>query len=399
MYPAPVGVSPCYPCKAVDDAGLAQYLADGYSEMSTKDKMEAIKNARDMRAREQHGEAPKIECCDDNALEDCPDNLCSDLKPWCHWTNDIGQHLIKRAAIIIGGSTIDEVYSDFLFMWEELTGKSGRRLTEMVGKRFTRTQLICDSRHHRHLYVPLPFWFTLHSGQALALASLQFHGVRVDVNWADLRSCIVVSGPGVGVKHVGHGTSLQPSHLKADLQITYIYLDNAERERFATNAYEVLLSQHQYASFPSQHNGNHVKCALNFNHPVTEIMWAVRRRCQEQANNWFNFSGVDNRDPVKKAVLHLNNQVRFAHPGEYFRLVQPYQHHSNIPDAYIYVFSFALHPEDPSPSGSCNMSRIDHVDLTLHLQHGLGPCSVLVYAKNWNVLRFREGLAGLAFAN
>lgn len=50
---------------------------------------------------------------------------------------------------------------------------------EMVGKRMSRSSLICDSRQRRTLYVPLPFWFTQHSGQALSLASLQFHGVQV----------------------------------------------------------------------------------------------------------------------------------------------------------------------------------------------------------------------------
>ena len=73
------------------------------------------------------------------------------------------------------------------------------------------------------------------------------------------------------------------------------------------------------------------------------------------------------------------------------------QYHSNIPDCFIYVYSFALYPEDPTPSGSCNVSRIDHVDLALQLQDHLGKeqVTIIVFARNWNVLRFREGLAGL----
>ena len=47
------------------------------------------------------------------------------------------------------------------------------------------------------------------------------------------------------------------------------------------------------------------------------------------------------------------------------------------------------------------MSRIDHVDLALQLQDSLGKeqVEILVFARSWNVLRFREGLAGLAYAN
>ena len=399
-FPAPD--NPCQPCESNDNAAFAHHIADGYTESSETTKSAMLKAAKDKYNREAHGAAASLDCCEDQ--EDCPDTLCPELGgTWCHWTNDIGQHLIQRASMVIGGSHVDHLYSDFLFMWEELSGKSGRRLTEMIGKRYTRTQLICDSRSTRHLWIPLPWWFTQHSGQSLALASLRFHGVRLDVHWADLKSCIVVSKPGLDVNFVDAG-QLTNSALQAELETTYVYLDNNERERFATSQYEVLITQNQVSTHPVPHRGV-VKCALNFNHPILEIIFAVRRTCQDRANNWFNYSGVDNKDPVVHASLSLNNQTRFSAPGAWFRLVQPYQHHSNIPDSYIYVYSFALHPEDPSPSGSCNFSRVDHVELHLKLQDGIeagsgnNGCTVYVFARNWNVLRFKEGLAGLAFAN
>ena len=52
----------------------------------------------------------------------------------------------------VGREGFDSLYNDFLFMWEELTGKSGRRLTEMIGKRYTRTQLIF--RVSKHFFNP-----------------------------------------------------------------------------------------------------------------------------------------------------------------------------------------------------------------------------------------------------
>jgi hypothetical protein len=141
---------------------------------------------------------------------------------------------------------------------------------------------------------------------------------------------------------------------------------------------------------------------LNFNHPVIELIWLIRRQVNERANNWFDYSGIDGRDPVVRASLYLNNQPRFANKaGSYLRMVQNYQYHTNIPDSFIYVYSFALHPEDLVPSGSCNFSRIDHVDLVLNLQEGLSreSVTVIVFARSFNVLRFREGLGGVAFAN
>ena len=58
----------------------------------------------------------------------------------------------------------------------------------------------------------------------------------------------------------------------------------------------------------------------------------MRRSCAEKANSAYNFAGIDGRDPLVSASLYLNNQARWSKPGPYFRLVQPYQHHTNVPD-------------------------------------------------------------------
>jgi hypothetical protein len=394
----PYASQSCAPCADNDRAVAEEYVDDGYTEASEATRGAMLKTAKDRWTREKYGGCTSLECCQEP--EDCPTALCPELGGvWAHWTNNIGQFLIRAARIVIGGSVIDTLWGMLLHAWEELSGKSGRRLTEMTGKRYNRSQLVCDSRTRRTLYVPLPFWFTQHSGQALSLASLQFHGVQVHIDWARLEHCVVVSGPNVAVKNCATACCLSPNDLSACLDTTYIYLDTAERDRFATMSFEVLIVQNQ--SFQMQTTNSQVRVSLNFNHPCLELFWFVRRQCQEKANEWFNWSGLDGQDPVVSAALFLNNQARFSNkPGTWFRLVQPYQFHSNIPECYLYVYSFALHPEDASPSGSCNFSRVDHVDLTLQLQDGLGreQVTVMVFARNWNVLRFREGLAGLAYA-
>ena len=100
-----------------------------------------------------------------------------------------------------------------------------------------------------------------------------------------------------------------------------------------------------------------------------------------------------------------------------------YQH----PDEPIYCYSFALQPEDVQPTGSCNFSRIDTTKMEFTLDgrvftgpNGLafvapdyklatttfqsenpvnGSASVLVFANNWNVIRYKYGLGGKRFAN
>ena len=84
----------------------------------------------------------------------------------------------------------------------------------------------------------------------------------------------------------------------------------------------------------------------------------------------------------------------------YFREVQPYSHHTRSPSKHIYAYSFALKPEEHQPSGSCNMSRLDNVNLNLTFNGTNTVESELrVYATNYNVLRVMSGMAGLAYSN
>mgnify|MGYP002135052530 CR=1 FL=1 len=91
------------------------------------------------------GDGPAPECsCPGNVVssvaeEDDADllldniDVCTGLtKPWCHWTNAIAQFLIKRACLVVGGQIIDLLWNDFLWIWEELTGRPGKRLLEKM---------------------------------------------------------------------------------------------------------------------------------------------------------------------------------------------------------------------------------------------------------------------------
>jgi len=111
---------------------------------------------------------------------------------------------------------------------------------------------------------------------------------------------------------------------------------------------------------------------------------------------------VTSANPVANAKLILNGNDRFSvRPGSYFNLVQPFQHHENIPtNAGINVYSFALKPEEHQPSGTLNMSRIDTATLSLDFQTGFDTNTTLnVYAVNYNVLRILSGMGGLAYSN
>jgi hypothetical protein len=107
---------------------------------------------------------------------------------------------------------------------------------------------------------------------------------------------------------------------------------------------------------------------------------------------------------VVTAKIQLNGHDRFQErEGKYFNLVQPYQHHTNIPAVGVNVYSFSLKPEEHQPSGSCNFSRIDNATLLLTLSNNtvgsVLSATVRIYAVNYNVLRIMSGMGGLAYSN
>lgn len=90
---------------------------------------------------------------------------------------------------------------------------------------------------------------------------------------------------------------------------------------------------------------------------MKELIWTVQRDDFVEDKDYFNFTTeTSNLNPVSTAKLQLNGHDRFAErPGEYFSLVQPYQHHENVPlsssgkDLGINVYSFGLKPEEHQP--------------------------------------------------
>lgn len=393
------GGAACNPCAKMDESALIEYLPANYNELTSAEQADALKEAKDVWRREKYGAGRELDCCTDGCGgdADCPTEFLGDT--WCHYCNDVGHFLINKAKLIIGGQQVDALWSTFLFCWEELTGKSGRRLTELTGRRYTRSQLVCDSREERDLYIPLPFYFTLASGSALPLASLAYHGVQLNIEFEKLEKLVVVSGSHVAVRHAKTGLGVTPNDLHAEMEVTYVFLDQQERDKFSSSHFEQLIVQTQH--YFKTESKQICRIPLSFNHPTLELIFGVRRQCQERCNNWGNLSGVDGRDPITHAELLLNTTSRFGKkPALYWRGVVPYQHHSNLPEAYIYCMSFALSPESSlEPSGSCNLSRIDNCELVLDMQSALTNESytVFVFSRSWNLMRYREGVAGAAF--
>jgi hypothetical protein len=382
------------------------------------------------------------------------------------WLNWIGHILIKSVEVEIGGQRIDKQYGDWMHIWNELTQTAGHQIgyANMVGNVPALTSIWTASKTAsltvpgKVLYIPLEFWWNRNPGLAMPLIALQYHEVRLTFELANVKDCYwsghvadASASPPVAYSTDMTTTAIAqiPSLVSCSLFVDFIYLDTDERRRFAQASHEYLISQIQFTGEESTSQTNN-RFKLSFNHPTKELIWVVQPidnitdNVAPYGKQWFNYTDAFDtsadpafvyatdstmpalaagggtgvfvpttfgagQNPVATALLQLNGHDRLSiRDGDYFNLVQPYQHHENVPSAGINVYSFAIKPEEHQCSGTCNFSRIDSATLQLNLTPATvtspsgtnsRSANVRVYAVNYNVLRIMSGMGGLAYSN
>jgi len=351
------------------------------------------------------------------------------------YCDEVGHALVENVELEIGGQRVDKHYSEWLSLWQQLSQRTEHSsgYDTMIGNVATTaprgvTTGLANSGENTAattIYVPLQFWFCRNPGLALPLIALQYHEVKVNLQFRALSGLILeqlstaggaVAGYALAGNHSG-STAPTGELSGTSLWVDYVYLDTDERRRFAQVSHEYLIEQLQFTGDESAATAN-PKLRLNFNHPVKELVWVVREDAMVgtgvlQHFNWSSAAGTQDGTgdrnvydapasarKVSDAKLQLNGHDRFAtRNGDYFNLVQPYQHHTRVPASVgVNVYSFALKPEEHQPSGTCNFSRIDNATLNLTLDEATAS-TVKVFAVNYNVLRVMSGMGGLAYSN
>ncbi len=335
--------------------------------------------------------------------------------------NNYGHALLREVTCEIGGQEIDKQTGRWMQIWSDLTefnptglaavsditasgeafGEKGTLFQKMTGtgKGDTGNNANAVAATHR-MFIPLQFWFNRNPGLALPLIALQYHEVKVTIQFENVSKLIAKDVNGT----VGAAT-LNNKEFK--LYADYIYLDTDERRRFAQVSHEYLIEQVQTQDF-SMTSASKASHNLTFNHPVKELIWQVS---DATTNGDLSSSNLGNASTLASGVemtagtvgLKLNGHDRFAERDiKYFTRAQVWQHHTGNPGTVasdsIGVYSFALKPEEHQPSGTCNFSRIDNAQLVSNIT-ATNADNLHVFAVNYNVLRVMSGMGGLAYSN
>lgn len=317
------------------------------------------------------------------------------------YVNSIGNAIIESIELEIGGEIIVKHTGEWLNIWNQLTitNEKKRSYQNMIGQ-----YGFIDSNTNQNggkYIIPLNFWFCEDNSLAFPLVALQFHDLKIHIKLRPLNQLYLSSD---GLPPIGNYKIGTDSYLYID----YVYLERIERTALVKREHDLLIKQLQINEFSLAPNQTNVKLSLDFNHPVIELIWIIQRDdiktvSAESGNDWFNFSDsldLPFNDPMVSAKIVFNGVDRIENlSSKYFRLLEPFKRHTSIPDNFIYCYSFALQPELNQPTGNCNFSRVESVDIVLTLKEGLPKTNVRFYGLNLNILTLSAGMAGLRYTN
>ena len=264
----------------------------------------------------------------------------------------------------IGGQKVSELDSLFIQgaynpLLRDNSAKASCTVTTNVAK-----------ENHGQNHFMIPFFFGEDWTKALPLVALQYHEVELRIKCRD-----------------GYTPQGTPK-----IYGNYIYVDTDERKYFTETEHEILFTQTQYQ--PATSTDTEMDLSY-FNHPVKSIHLISGAAAGQKWYDEYTFG---------TSSLYINGTALFENSSNvYHHNIVPQMHCTDLPDDVLddlptYSWPFCLSMSKAQPSGTLNFSRIDNAKLLVNNVSG-GNNLHRVYAVNFNILRIKNGMAGVAFGN
>ena len=366
-------------------------------------------------------------------------------------TNWVAERAIAAVELTIGGQRIDKHYQTWWRLYAEVFLNESDKYA--WGKMTTMANAGTSTVPSK-VYLPLLFFFNRNPGLYLPLIALQYHEVRLDFDltsyftsyfgtsavfevWANYvyldteeRRRFAQKGHEYLIEQVQHTGGDQLDGTSTNTQLVRLSFNHPVKELVwcYTNPNGTASTQlnamwnfcTSTANVNVSSNVLMLQASNNYVMPnVTGVPQLISTAGVVASNIGLSgtFSGnaywVEQGTPVFNSVspgvevgplnqfkVILNGQDRFKEQyGNYFNQVQPFYHHTGTPYPGIYVYSFALQPEEHQPTGTCNFSRIDNAQVSVVLKATNQATLQKLFAVNYNILRIQSGMGGLAFSN
>jgi len=361
----------------------------------------------------------------------------------------LAERAISSVELTIGGQRIDKHYQTWFRLYAECFLGESDKIN--YGKLASSSVVADASTNKTYVYLPLLFFFNRNPGLYLPLIALQYHEVRLDFDltsaysayfgsnamevWANYvyldteeRRRFAQKGHEYLIEQVQHTGGDAISAASSTVRLSFNHpvkeliwcysnttaTSNNSLWNFCTSQSNVQMTVSSNAvpvltGLPHEIGAPRLAsniCVLNSTTALTSnslngagVAWFE----EGTAAGWGTaYSGGYEVGPLKDFKVVLNGQDRFKEQiGKYFNQYMPLLYHTGTPYPGVYVYSFALQPEEHQPTGTCNFSRIDNAQVAVNLKTNANFSNPLqkMFAVNYNILRIQSGMGGLAFSN
>jgi hypothetical protein len=294
-----------------------------------------------------------------------------------NYYDSVGTWLVNRAELIIGGQTIQTLTGEFIEIYNDLyvTYENQPGLKLLTGKYDTSSQIYPPGRTY---FVNLPFYFFQNAGLYLPLVSLDRQDVEIHVTFRNLQDLTAVN------------TSSITTPLTATIITEYVYLAEPEINWFKKSQIDYLVQQCQYQEFDLAAQFTTAIFNLEFINPIRELFFIV----QLSGTTPYEYSDLNS------LAMNFNASEAFTADvtdALYLNSLEPFEHYTNYPTRQFYMYSFTNQANTPRPYGQVNFSRIRDIFLQVNTNAYSSPKQLRVIGINYNILRIKDGIAGLMF--
>jgi hypothetical protein len=305
------------------------------------------------------------------------------LIPQVTWSN-----IIDKIELLIGGQIIDTQDINWMTNVEPVVG------SQTFSTRFLNNNSNGPTNAVNG-FLPLKFFFNKDWNVSLPLVALQYHDVELRITWSSALSTATQSA--------WNGTTVAQASvagLQYEAWCNFVYLDQSEREYFANTPMDMLITQ--VARIPIG-SGNMQELALA--HPIKYLAF--------NSNNYTNSYATSATSLIPPANYQFKTQINGVDIGDSRSMFQwidvpqyyftPFGYNHSGSTANVAIISYCLDTSKLQPTGSLNFSRIDTYRIVApagtSLQTLSGGSGRYFYAVNYNVLRIKDGMAGLLYSN
>lgn len=314
--------------------------------------------------------------------------------PGGRWVDAVGYVLLARVRLVLG----DVVLHDQERLWYDLVDKvfmphgKQRAVDAMIGRGRT---LATDAAHVVHV----PFKFLCCKGHYanqhyMPLVALS-HKVKL---------VLEVTAESLGaLVHLPDGAALPATTtLGAKLLSEQAFVEVDEQRAAMQHPARLMVESFQdidALSYLFDDSGSYdlKRVSLDLrelNLPVKTLLFVAYDENATARKQYFEYL-----DCVESAVLLIASSERFApRSGDYFSLVQTYQHATRCTPDRVHVYSFAQDASQRQPSGALNFAVLDGPTLRVDLKNTAGKAvKVKAFAQCLNWLTVQSGSMDFVF--